>query len=286
MTPPADMRRPLIGAGTYTFSLDAGAYPNGGHPDVLVYIPSRFDPTPPLSLIVYIHGFSNCVENIVRDAGGTCTPGGAVSASYALAAQLEASGKNAILVCPEVLFDQAGGNPGALGNVGGLKALLDETLGLLKPQLGNVSTSDVRRILVASHSGGYWATALMASQGGVPVDEVLLLDSLYGYEGTFEMWINSDLGSIASTRRRFASVYTCCSSGPETNTQNILAPVVHGYFPGDAGVVMDDRTSSTWTDDEYLHGVLLKFSMLTHDGVPRYYFGKLISTSGNLPAKP
>jgi hypothetical protein len=52
-----------------------------------------------------------------------------------------------------------------------------------------------------------------------------------------------------------------------------------------ASELVDDRTSSTWPDSTYAHGLLFKFSMLSHDGVPRYYFGKLVSTS-SLPARP
>ncbi len=274
----------LIGPSTYTFSLDAGAFPpSKSHPSVLVYVPSGFDPTPPLSIIVYIHGFNNCVSNIIRAAGTSCDAdaGLPVSDSYALAAQLEMAHKNALLICPEVAFDQATSAAGTLANAGGFTKLLDETLADMRPVLGPRTHADIDKVVLASHSGGDVVAADIATVGGVPVDEIHLLDSLYQDTAQFESFIKSDLPDIVVRKHRFASVYTCCSSGPEANTQAMI-PTVEGYFtgyPGDAGIVEDDRTSSTWPLTTYQHGVLFKFSGLSHNDVPRYYFGKLVQTS-------
>src|SRR5262249_46834948 len=141
-----------------TFVLDAGVFaPTPDHPSVLVYVPSNFDPTPPLSMIVYIHGFNNCVTNIVVDTNGTCHAGGTVRNAYSLAAQLEASGKNALLVTPEVAFEQASGDPGNLKFPDTFPALLQETLKNMTSVLGPRTIADVSEIIVASHSGGYTA---------------------------------------------------------------------------------------------------------------------------------
>ena len=62
-------------SGTFLLTLDAGAFPpTASHPSALVYLPSNFDPTPPIGVIVFLHGFNNCVENVVRDAGQSCDP--------------------------------------------------------------------------------------------------------------------------------------------------------------------------------------------------------------------
>jgi hypothetical protein len=45
--------------------------------------------------------------------------------------------------------------------------------------------------------------------------------------------------------------------------------------------IVDDRTTSTWSADRFAHGLLFKRTSLSHDGVPRYYFGKLVSTTAN-----
>ncbi len=267
---------------TYLLQLDAGAFaPVPSHPSALVYLPTGFDPTQPVGLIVYIHGFDNCVENIVRDAGQPCTPGQPARSAYSLAAQLEASNKNAMLLCPEIDYDQATGAPGNLGLQNGFKALLTETLGDL-PQLG-LTVDKFAPIVVASHSGGYQAAAGIAQRGGIPVQEIYLLDSLYGNTADYDAWVMSDLPSLVTTARRFATVYTT-SGGTLANSQ-AMADRAATWVNPDAGVIVDDRTTSTWDDATYHHGLLFKHSALAHDGVPVYYFGKLVSSS-QLPARP
>src|SRR5262245_53790533 len=51
---------PLLPTGrTYLLTLDAGAFPpTAAHPSALVYLPTVFNPTSPVSFIVYIHGFN------------------------------------------------------------------------------------------------------------------------------------------------------------------------------------------------------------------------------------
>jgi len=281
-----DLSLPSPVSGTFTFTLDAGAFPpTTAHPSVLVYLPSGYRPIRPLSVIVYIHGFNNCVTNIVRDAGLPCDATGAANSAYALAAQLEASHKNAILVCPEVLFNQAAGNPGNLYKQDGLRALLDETFGLLPAGLGSPTSADIGQLVLASHSGGYQAAAGIALRGGIPVDELYLFDSLYGETPSFDAWVRQDLGTFynpgsnqgAHSPRRFADIYTS-GGGTLTNSQ-MMVTRARTWVPGDAGVLIDDRTTATWPDDTYHHGLLFKLSGLPHDGVPRYYFERMLSTS-------
>ncbi|MDB4969759.1 MAG: hypothetical protein JWN44_5448 [Myxococcales bacterium] len=263
--------------GTYLLTLDAGAFPpSAAHPSALVYVPRNFDPTPPVAVVVYLHGFSNCVENVVRDAGGECTPGGGPRAAYALAAQLEASGKNAILLCPEVVFDARAGNPGNLGNPDGFKALLAEVLADLSDKLGGAGIGDVGTVVVASHSGGYQAAAAVANTGGVPVAELYLLDSLYGNTADFDTWAKAP-----GPGRRFADVYT--NGGGTLANSQAMADRARAWVP--AAQLLDDRTTATLTDAEYAHQLIFKLSALAHDGVPAYYFGKLVGSSVLAPKK-
>lgn len=284
-----DLRAPRIGPVTVTMRLDAGAFPPTPlHPSALVYIPRDFDPTPPIHVVVYIHGHSNCVENVVKDAGGSCNAdaGTPVRTSFALVSQFENAGKNAILVLPEVRFDQASGDPGTLANTNGFRALLAEVLANLTPLLGARTVGDVGRMLVASHSGGYLAADGITNKGGIAVQEVFLLDSLYNYATVavnFENWAKLDLGSFYPQERRFADVYTA-GDGTLTNSQ-LMAADVKALFPGDAGVILDDRVAAnTWADADYHHGFLFKYSMLSHNGVAQYYFQRLVATS-KLPDK-
>jgi hypothetical protein len=275
---------PLDGAGdalatgrTLPLWLDHGAFPRDpAHPSALVYVPRGFDPTPPVDLVVYVHGFYNCVTNVIAATGSACTAHQPARVAYALAAQFDAAAKNALLLLPEVAYDRASSDPGQLGVDGGLRALLDEALGQLG-SVGSFTVDDLGHVVVASHSGGYRAAAGMAMRGGVAVDEVWLLDSLYGSTADFDAWAQSDLDTLANApARRFADVYTGFA-GTLANSQ-AMATRAAGWVPG--AELVDDRTTSTWPPSTYAHGLLFKRSGLAHDGVPRYYFGKLAATSG------
>ena len=282
----ADVPAPKPKAGTYPLTLDAGAFaPTPGHPSAVVVIPPGFDATPPLAVIVYIHGWSNCVANVVGSKDSACKPGGAVEGSSHLADQLAAAKKNAILLCPEVAFDAATGDPGNLGKKDGFAALLSETLTKMAPVLGKLTLADVGRVVVMTHSGGYQAAASIATQGGVPVQELYLLDSLYGSIGSFEGWIQTDLASFegAMSARRFGDVYTQ-NGGTLANSQ-ALATKVATWLPAASTALYSDKTASTWPPATYQHGLLFKFSALSHHGTTLYYFGQFVAASG-LPPLP
>ena len=258
-------------AATYLLTLDAGAFPpTAAHPSALVYVPRNFDPTPPISIIVFIHGFSNCVENVVRDAGGECEPDGGTRSAYALASQLETTMKNAILLVPEIDYDAQTGNPGNLGTSGGFQALLAETLADLSGPLHGATVADVGTLIVASHSGGYESAAGIAGKRGVTVDELYLLDSLYGNTADFDAW-----AMAVTAGKRFADVYT--TGGGTLDNSQAMATRAQAWVP--AAQLLDDRTTDTLTDAQYAHELLFKLSALSHDGVPAYYFGKLVGTS-------
>ncbi|MBA3542410.1 MAG: hypothetical protein H0T79_22530, partial [Deltaproteobacteria bacterium] len=247
-------------------------------------IPQDFDPTPPLDVVVYVHGFNNCITNVLGEVGGPCTPDGPARSAFQLATQLEASGRNAILVLPEVAYDQATGDPGMLGTAGGFRALLDATFANLPAPLGPLDPATVGATIIAVHSGGYRAVAAMATIGDVPVDELWLFDSLYGSVASFDAWIKDDLASFAGAApaRRFANVYT--SGGGTLTNSEAMADRAAGWVAADPSVLVDDRTTATWTDDVYHHGLLFKRSGLSHDGVPGYYFEHMLATSANLRA--
>ncbi len=268
---------PVLKTGTQLLWLDHGAFPQDpAHPSALLYVPAAFDPTPPVALVVYLHGHNNCVTNIVGKTSGPCTPGGKARTAFALIEQLESSQRNALLLCPELAFDLASSAPGALGVPDGLLTFVTEVLATMSPPM--FVPGDLGPIVVASHSGGYAAAAALATVGGLPVSQVWLFDSLYAKSAEFESWLKDDLDSFATPgwSRRFMDVYT--DGGGTADDSQALAATVAPWFGPNAFV--HDTTFATWTLDQYDHGVLFKRSMLSHDGVPKYYFRKLLETSG------
>jgi len=267
---------------TVPLAIEAGAFPpSPSYPNVIVYVPQGFEATAPIDLVVHVHGFDNCITNVLGDSNEPCSPGGAVRNAYHLASQLEASARNALLVLPEVAFDEASGDPGRLGTTNGFRALLDETLASLPAPLGPLGLSSIGKVIVSVHSGGYRAVAAMITIGGVHVDEVWLFDALYGNTLSYDQWVMLDLASFTTRVRRFADVYTD-TGGTETNSQAMANRVAMWVDPS---VLVDDRTTTTWPDTTYAHGLLFKRSALSHDDVPRYYFEHMLATS-QLAARP
>lgn len=178
-----------LGAGTtYLFyELESAAVPLETHPQALLHLVPGLDRAR-LGLLVYLHGFDNCIENVVRAAPGTCEHGGAVCPSADLIGHLERSGRNALLLCPEVQFHARTSDPGAFAQPAALRRLLGEVFALLGDELP-AAPEDLRHTVLASHSGGYRAAALLATEGGAPVQELFLLDSLYGEEERFERFL-------------------------------------------------------------------------------------------------
>ncbi|MSP91212.1 MAG: hypothetical protein EXR79_05350, partial [Myxococcales bacterium] len=211
--PTPDAVIPKLAASTYLLTLKNAAFPSvAGQPDALVYVPAQFAPAPPLHVVVYLHGWYNCVANVAGAKDGPCSaaPGSPLRPASQLIVQFEAAKKNALLLCPEAKFDQGSSDPGKLAGVDGFRKLVQEVLAKLPPPLDKLGPADLGRVIVVSHSGGYLAAAGIATKGGVPVHDIMLLDSLYGGAGDFAAWLQADKASFAPwpSARRFANVYT------------------------------------------------------------------------------
>ena len=255
-----------------------GAFPAAGAaPNVLVGIPRGYRADAPLDVVVFLHGWYNCVTNAIGDANTPCSAGGPARQAYEVVSQLEASGRSALVVAPELRVDQGSSDPGALVTPGQFAALLDDVMTALADRLPQ-TIADLGHVIVAEHSGGYWATAGILANGGVDVDEVWLLDGLYGEFATFDGWAGDAAHAADFTasppRRRFATVYSD-GAGTLANSQAMADRAV--AWLGDA--MLDDRTTTTLAPEAYAVGGLWKHSALVHDDIPRYYLEQLLATS-------
>lgn len=258
----------------------AAIAPPAGRPSAVAYLPQRFDASAPLHVLVYLHGWNNCVENVVRPVGAACRSGGAVRQGFNLAGQVEAANKNLLLLVPELSFDKESSSAGNLEQAGYFRALLDEALRALAPQLGGRTVANVATVTVASHSGGYNAAAAVVARGSVPVTQIALFDSLYAREADFLAFLQSNKGDLGaqpwSGARRFLTVYT--DGGGTTSVNRDLAGKAAGLgLP--AAALQDDRTTSTWDLARFQHGVLFKRSALSHDDTARYYLTRFLLSS-------
>jgi hypothetical protein len=271
------------------FELRSAPFPGTGHPDVAVHVPARFDATRHPGLVVYFHGFENCVANVVGSVDTECTPGAGTRSAMHLVDQLDDAHVNAILVAIQLPYDVRWGDPGQLATSGDFSALIHELLSEhLDALIGaDLDVGDFDPVVVGTHSGGYEAAAAVLAGGGVQnIREVDLYDSLYGETNVFDDWLTAGASRLDPSQPaavRFMDVYTL-TGGTDGNSQ-LMATNAAGWL-ADAGVatnLLDDRTTDTEGVGDY--AVIFKASALAHDDLPRYYFEEFLQ-SGYLAQLP
>ena len=260
-------------------------------------------------MVVYIHGYYNCIRNIVRrpEDQCNCSAGGQIREGYDLIGQFERACKgrgslcSSLFVAAEVAYDQANDSPGKWANEGMLKAFLDELLiehmsAILNSSTNAVyDTSKVSRIRIFSHSGGYYTIGDMAIIGGMTavVKDLVLFDSLYANFDKFDGFVQSHIYSFGYlySQFRFSSLYTQ-SGGTYSNNQNMAARVKSMISmataagavdpdPTDGGIalLLLDNSSSTSANSNSTvytqiqnYTAIFKLATCSHDDVPRNYF--------------
>ncbi len=279
---------PRVYERVYFYQMPTAAFPAQTGPSVAVHVPPGFDPTPPLAVQVYFHGWSNCVANVVGPTNTPCTPGGTARRASDLITQFDAARVNALLVVPELRVDAMTGDPGAFARTGAFRAFLQELLAVrLAPVLGPHDLTDVGRLHVMAHSGGYLATAAVVRAGGITaLREVVLLDALYGETTTFDGWVRGNVARFtppATTGFRFVDVYTA-SGGTMANARAMAGRAATWLrTAGLTASLLDDDTVTMLAPDDYAHPVIFKRSALSHDDTTRYYPRRLFAASGFAP---
>lgn len=155
---------------------------------VLVFVPAGHAPGASVDVVVHYHGHH---AETVRSAR-----------TRRLREQLAASGKAAVLLCPQGPLRAADSAGGRHEDEDGLKKFLTEALALLARE-GVVSDGATwRRVILSGHSGGYRVIARALERGGVDVQEVWLHDGLYGQTPSFVRW------TTGAAHRRLVSTHT------------------------------------------------------------------------------
>jgi hypothetical protein len=268
------------------YDLQSGAFPDSGHPDVAVHVPPGFDATLHPGLVLYFRGWNQCVASALADSDIPCSDDGEARPALSLATQIDDARVNALLVAPELRFDLPSGEPGQLGNPGGLRALLDELFsGRLADDLGcSLDVDALDRVMIVSHSGGYQAAASALALGDVPrIVEVDLLDSLYGADEVFTGWIAGEtlrFDPRVDDSVRFVDLYTCC--GGTVDRSRSMAQVARDAL-GEAGLadlLFDDDGEDDLAEEDLAHPLVFKRVPRDHSELPRAYVRALVESAG------
>ncbi len=225
--------------GPLTFRLASGNDVPENRPNAWAYLPKHFDPATPLHLVVLFHGFRNCIYSYTAHGGRPCVPMGPKRTGYDIAGQTERSNSGAIVIVPEISFNEDTSDPQKLGGKGALRAFLDELLDVaLAPYIGPHRSGDVTRLALGASSGGYQALLPVMEVGGVKVTELYFFDALYlepvrgGAVGNF-LWASPDeFDPTRESPHRFTVVYT--DNGGTTAQSEQTAKLARAWL-ADAG---------------------------------------------------
>jgi hypothetical protein len=287
---------PPLMPNSYEFTLENQGF--SGHPGAIVYVPSNFHnpKLQGLELVVYIHGYYNCIRNILVpvEEACNCTANNDIRDAYNLINQFEygvthlaeskESGYKKLLIAAEVAYDQANDSPGRWAEQNLFRAFIDELFtkhlnSILKHQY---TLADIKRIRIVSHSGGYYTIGDMATVGGMSdvVYELTLLDSLYTNFAQFDAFVTNHLASFGTadkTQFRFSSLFT--TDGGTYNHNLDMEERAKGWVASAnrTEVLGIDNTLTDLTSDQLLqYSLLFKLSNLTHDNIPRYNFQQFV----------
>jgi hypothetical protein len=146
------------------------SFPREGHyddPTVAFCIPKGFQPAESPDLIVHFHGHNNTATSCI--------------VQFRLGEQLEASGRNAVLIVPQGprMAPDSGG--GKLEKAGGFAAFVEEAIQCLVAAGRLPAGARPRHIVLSAHSGGYRVTGMIIDRGGLTdrIREVWLFDAAY-----------------------------------------------------------------------------------------------------------
>ena len=159
---------------------------------VLFHVPKHFDPRKPIMYVVFFHGIQTDVSRSNRD--------------YALARQVENSGRNAILIVPQLAKDATDSSPGKFFQRNAFSVFMAEVAEVLALRLGASYRCELAEapIVIAAFSAGYKAAAYVLDRGGLDerIIGVLLMDALYEDVDKFHHWIRAN-----ADRALFVSIY-------------------------------------------------------------------------------
>ena len=235
-----------------------------GHYDdstALVFIPNYFKPSAKTDVVVHFHGWYNHVDSVVS--------------YFKLIEQFHAARRNAILIIPQGPKDAPDSYGGKLEQNNGFQAFINDILlEINKNKTKRDPSVKVGKIVLSGHSGGYRVIAHILLHGGLPIDEVLLFDGLYGQLEKYGHW-------LTTTKGRFVHIYTS-DGGTLEETEHLMLDL-KGWQEPFAAVKESECTPSVLAKNR----IVLIFSPLTHNDVIHVNsnFQKYLETSQVLKSK-
>lgn len=184
-----DKTDPTTGQPLHTVS-EGVYYPEDPHyldNRVLIHLPPSFKPKKPFEILVFFHGHNTELHRTLVE-------------EMALLKQVNASGRNVVVVAPQLALDATDSSPGKLYRREGFTHLLEDVANVLKLRVGKRFASRFAKapVILTAFSGGYRAMAFTLDRGFANehalhgrLKGVILLDGLYGEADKFQNWLQN-----------------------------------------------------------------------------------------------
>ena len=176
---------------------------------IVAHVPTGFDATQPIHLVLFLHGSGQCVAQVALSGDVVCRPGARPIAGAGLIRRHDDAATNTVFVAPQFIL-WGGGTPGKMADRGYFRSFVEELLrDTLAPALGGPRTlDDLADITIVAHSAGRMPLIAILDRGGLDdkVKNVVLLDALYdGRVGTYARWL--ERGMAAGSERKLVAIY-------------------------------------------------------------------------------
>lgn len=169
---------------------------------VLIVVPKNLSANKKVDLIYWFHGWGNHIDS--------------AAVRYELIKQFIASKRNAVLVLPETAFNAPDSYGGKLENKGEFKLLNTDVLNALKAKQIADKNCVPGNIILAGHSGAYRVMAFIIQNGGLPIEETMLFDALYGQTDKFMDWLKGN------RKHRFIHLFTNYGEGTLEESKHMV----------------------------------------------------------------
>lgn len=273
----------------FSLTLPSGNSNGFGKSNLFAYVPAAYRADRPLRVVVVFHGFQTCLDSLVGDAAVPCKPWDAPRVAIDIPSQVEKTGTGALVLVPQLAYDEKLGDPGVLDNGPALEKLARDAIeGPLADALGPRKLEDVERVAMIAISGGYQALyAVLGPEGhgafGDKLRDVYLLDAYYAEEGAVDSWLWKNLADFAPNAphpRHLGIVYSGLESTRVYSQAFAARVAVAMQKDGLATGFLHRDTPHEPTAEELATPVSFVFSSREHDDIPRTDLGRVMAACG------
>ena len=170
---------------------------------VILVVPEKYSERNHPDLIFWFHGWRNTIDSSLIQ--------------FHLADQLISSQRNAILVLAETASNAPDSYGGKLEQPNEFKFLVQDIMDELQKKKIVSPLGKLNHIVLAGHSGAFRVIAHILQSGGLNIQEVYLMDALYGEKEKFEQWIS------ANAKNRFIHWYTHKGGGTDEESTLMMS---------------------------------------------------------------